>query len=112
MGGSSQQFFSVWPNFFRGAENPLFTGEPSISIYLAFCGLAAAGRGACRFINWQGVKLCYYSCAAEPASGRVMQKLGMSCEGRLRQHVEKWRRFEDLKIYGILKGNYDRHRRR
>lgn len=42
-----------------------------------------------------------------PASGRVMQKLGMSCEGRLRQHVEKWGRFEDLKVYGILKSDYD-----
>lgn len=38
-----------------------------------------------------------------PASGRVMQKLGMVYEGRLRQHVKKWDAFEDLEVYGILK---------
>lgn len=37
-----------------------------------------------------------------PASGRVMQKLGMTYEGTLRQHVKKWGNYEDLVIYGIL----------
>jgi [ribosomal protein S5]-alanine N-acetyltransferase len=37
-----------------------------------------------------------------PASGRVMQKLGMRPEGVLRQHVLKWGVFEDLAVYGIL----------
>jgi RimJ/RimL family protein N-acetyltransferase len=37
-----------------------------------------------------------------PASGRVMQKLGMTFEGRLRKHVLKWGVFEDIDIYGIL----------
>ena len=41
-----------------------------------------------------------------PASGRVMQKLGMSHEGRLRQHVRKWDAFEDLELYGILKSQW------
>jgi len=43
-----------------------------------------------------------------PASGRVMQKLGMSHEGSLRQDVKKWGRFEDLELYGILRPEYDR----
>lgn len=38
-----------------------------------------------------------------PASGRVLQKLGMKYEGRLRQHVKKGERFEDLECYSILK---------
>jgi RimJ/RimL family protein N-acetyltransferase len=38
-----------------------------------------------------------------PASGRVLQKLGMTHEGRLRQHVRKWDAFEDLKLYAVLK---------
>ena len=38
-----------------------------------------------------------------PASGRVLRKLGMVREGCLRQHVKKWGEFEDLDIYGILK---------
>ena len=37
-----------------------------------------------------------------PASGRVMQKIGMRCEGTLRQHARKGDRFEDLDVYGIL----------
>lgn len=39
-----------------------------------------------------------------PASGRVMQKLGMRREGTLRQHVRKWGAFEDLEVYGLLRG--------
>jgi ribosomal-protein-alanine N-acetyltransferase len=38
-----------------------------------------------------------------PASGRVMQKVGMVYEGRLRRHVKKWGKYEDLELYGILK---------
>jgi RimJ/RimL family protein N-acetyltransferase len=41
-----------------------------------------------------------------PASGRVLQKLGMRYEGCLRQHVNKWEVFEDLALYGILKSEY------
>jgi RimJ/RimL family protein N-acetyltransferase len=37
-----------------------------------------------------------------PASGRVMQKIGMTFEGCLRQHVRKNGRFEDLARYAIL----------
>jgi ribosomal-protein-alanine N-acetyltransferase len=37
-----------------------------------------------------------------PASGRVMEKAGMQYEGRLRQHIQKWDRFEDLDFYGLL----------
>lgn len=41
-----------------------------------------------------------------PASGRVMRKLGMIREGRLRQHVKKWGVFEDIEKYGILRREY------
>lgn len=40
--------------------------------------------------------------ARNPASGRVMQKLGMRYEGTLRQKVRKWGRFEDVAMYGLL----------
>ena len=46
--------------------------------------------------------------ARNPASGRVMQKLGMSREGLCRQHVKKWDRSEDLVLYGILKSDWDK----
>lgn len=41
-----------------------------------------------------------------PSSGRVMQKLGMRHEGRLRQHVARWGRYEDLEQYGILRDEW------
>jgi ribosomal-protein-alanine N-acetyltransferase len=44
-----------------------------------------------------------------PASGRVMQKIGMYYEGCLRQHINKWGVFEDLAIYGILQSEYVAH---
>lgn len=42
-----------------------------------------------------------------PASGRVMQKLGMTCEGRLRQHVKKWDKYLDIDFYGILRAEFE-----
>ena len=41
-----------------------------------------------------------------PASGRVMQKLGMTWEGRARQHVKKWGKYEDVEAYSILRQDY------
>jgi RimJ/RimL family protein N-acetyltransferase len=38
-----------------------------------------------------------------PASGRVMQKIGMRREASLRQHIHKWGEYEDLEIYALLK---------
>ena len=43
-----------------------------------------------------------------PASGRVMQKIGMVREGHLRQHVKKWGQYEDIIAYGILKSDYEK----
>lgn len=42
-----------------------------------------------------------------PASGRIMQKVGMTHEGQLRQHVKKWDRYIDIEVYGILKDDVD-----
>jgi len=39
---------------------------------------------------------------SNPASGRVMQKLGLKKEGVLIDHVRKENRFEDLVYYGII----------
>jgi ribosomal-protein-alanine N-acetyltransferase len=40
------------------------------------------------------------------ASGRVMEKIGMKYEGRLRNHIQKWGRSEHLEIFGILKEEF------
>lgn len=44
--------------------------------------------------------------ARNPASGRVLQKIGMTCEGTLRQHIRKWERYEDCVIYAILRSEH------
>lgn len=44
--------------------------------------------------------------ATNPASGKVMQKLGMKYEGTLRQEMFKDGEFHDLVVYGLLKSEY------
>jgi RimJ/RimL family protein N-acetyltransferase len=41
--------------------------------------------------------------ARNPASGRVLQKIGMRHEGTLRQHLKKWGQYVDLECYGLLR---------
>ncbi|MCD6327498.1 GNAT family N-acetyltransferase [bacterium] len=44
--------------------------------------------------------------AGNSASGRVMEKIGMEYEGRLRQHMMKWGEPQDMMVYSILKSEY------
>ena len=48
-----------------------------------------------------------YHFTRNPASGRVLQKIGMHCEGCRRQHTKKWENFEDSIGYGMLKADFD-----
>ena len=41
-----------------------------------------------------------------PASRRVFEKNGMSFEGCWRSHEKKWDQYEDVLVYGILKGEW------
>lgn len=41
-----------------------------------------------------------------PASTRVMEKIGMKYEGTLRQHVSKWGEFKDFATYGCMKSEW------
>ena len=41
-----------------------------------------------------------------PASGRVLHKIGMRYEGTLRQHLKKWDEYVDLECYGILRSEF------
>lgn len=42
-----------------------------------------------------------------PASGRVMEKLGMKHEGKLRKHIKKSGEMEDIEIRGILREEWE-----
>jgi hypothetical protein len=41
-----------------------------------------------------------------------MQAIGISYKGCLRQQIEKWGKFEDLEMYGIVRANHRRARRK
>jgi len=41
--------------------------------------------------------------ARNPASGRVLERVGMRREGVLRQRVRKWGKFEDVVVYAVLR---------
>lgn len=45
--------------------------------------------------------------ARNPASGKVMTKIGMVHEGTARQDVLKWGKYEDLESYGLLKCEWE-----
>jgi len=48
--------------------------------------------------------------ATNPASGRVMQKLGMKLEGRLREHLIRFEIAHDMVYYSILRDEYEKGR--
>ena len=76
-------------------------------------GLPHWGRGYCTEAAREVVRYAFdvlelervyaHHFSRNPASGRVMEKIGMQHEGRLRSHIRKWDRFEDLELWGILK---------
>ncbi|HJT16417.1 MAG TPA: GNAT family N-acetyltransferase [Thermoanaerobaculia bacterium] len=42
-----------------------------------------------------------------PASARVLQKIGMRREGVLRHHFKKWDAYVDVECYGLLRDDFD-----
>ena len=42
-----------------------------------------------------------------PASGRILTKLGMRHEGCQREHIRKWDQFVDSELYGILRQDWE-----
>jgi RimJ/RimL family protein N-acetyltransferase len=50
-----------------------------------------------------GLHRIYASCVTQnPASGRVLKKIGMQYEGCQRSHISKWGKFYDLDLYGLV----------
>jgi len=83
------------------AELGYWLGKPYWN--MGFC--TEAGKAMLKFafseLGLVRVHASYLS--RNPASGRVMEKLGMKHEGTRRQHVRKWDKLEDIELYGILK---------
>jgi RimJ/RimL family protein N-acetyltransferase len=67
-----------------------------------------AARAAVRFAfgELDLERVCAFYLAGNPASGRVLAKVGFRPEGRLRRHVVKWNRVEDLEVVGLLRSEW------
>ena len=71
----------------------------------------AAGRlveYAFEELSLNRVAACHF--ARNPASGRVMQKIGMAHEGTVREGELKGDTFEDLELYAILRSDWPAQR--
>jgi ribosomal-protein-alanine N-acetyltransferase len=44
--------------------------------------------------------------SSNPASGKILAKVGMKHEGRMRGHLVKWGEHQDLEFYGMLRKEY------
>jgi ribosomal-protein-alanine N-acetyltransferase len=66
------------------------TEAARIAIEYAFCALELNRIGAIHFTR-------------NPASGRVMQKIGMRYEGERRQAMKRWGEYVDIACYGLLR---------
>lgn len=84
----------------RRAELGYWVARPFWNSGYATEGARAVVAFGFRELGLNRVSAHYYS--RNPASGKVMEKIGMKYEGRMRKHVLKWGVFEDIELYGIL----------
>jgi RimJ/RimL family protein N-acetyltransferase len=67
----------------------------------------AAGAAVRHGFEAKGLNRIYaFHFTNNPASGRVLQKIGMTHEGRRRAHTRKWGEYLDNEAYGILRGEW------
>lgn len=76
-----------------------------------YWGVGYATEAAKRMLHYGFTELKFHrihSChlTLNPASGNVLQKIGMQHEGHLREHLKKWDKYEDVEKYGILRSEY------
>ena len=71
-----------------------------------FCTEAARAVVAYGFEELKLNKICANHFVTNPASGRVMIRIGMTHEGVFRSHLEKWGEYIDMVCYGILQSEY------
>lgn len=92
---------------FDRANLGYWIGEPFWG--LGYCTEAATSIVEYGFAELKLQRLHAGHLARNPASGRVMQKIGMLMEGTARQHTKKWGKFEDLVLYGLLRDEWAGH---
>ncbi len=90
---------------FNHAEMGYWVGVPYWG--KGYCSEAAAGLLKYGFETRRFNRIHAHHFGSNPASGKVLTKIGMSYEGTFRQHIKKWERFEDAVFYGILRSDYE-----
>jgi RimJ/RimL family protein N-acetyltransferase len=75
-------------------------------------GQGYAGEAAAAVIRFGfedlGLNRIYaHHMARNPASGKVLLRLGMQWEGLLRERVRKWGEYEDVVLYAILRADWN-----
>lgn len=71
-----------------------------------FCSEAGAEILKYAFSDLGLIRVHVNHLTRNPASGRVIRKLGFSHEGSRKQHVRKWGKPEDQELYGLLKQDW------
>ena len=71
-----------------------------------YCTEAARALVAHGFESFRLNKISAECLTRNPASARVLVKLGMTHEGHKRQHYQKWGHFEDVEEYGLLRADH------
>ena len=95
---------------FKRAELGYWIGKPYWGN--GYCSEAAQAIIAFAFCELNLNRVMAYHLTRNPASGRVMEKVGMTYEGHLRQHVYKADAsgkngvYEDLRLYAILRDDF------
>jgi ribosomal-protein-alanine N-acetyltransferase len=72
-----------------------------------YCTEAGQAVLCCSFSDLALMRVHSSHFTRNPASGRVMRKIGMQHEGCRRHHVKKWDKLEDQELYGILKSEME-----
>lgn len=93
-----------------GITSPHSRAELGYWLGVPFWGLGYATEAAAALVDYgfRGLGLHRITAshfARNPASGRVLQKVGMTREGLLRAHVLKDGAYEDLVVYGMVRGD-------
>ena len=96
----------------RAIDREHHHGELSFWIGVPWWGqglVTEAGQAVLRFGfgQLQLNRIYAFHMVRNPASGRVLAKLGLREEGLLRQCVQKWGRFEDVVVRAILRDDWE-----
>lgn len=93
----------------NSAELGYWVGKPYWNKSYCTEAALAMAKHAFQILLLNRLHACHM--ASNPASGRVLQKIGMIYEGCRRKHHRRWDEFHDIELYGMLREDYLRSSR-